>query len=199
MQRCIRQIIFCCAGDAHAGEVKVIDAAGSKVELLYEHKLCRQLGHIRRNTVTRCVELAVAAKPHKVAACIPIRTGQAVGRRRGKAPAVFHNDLDSIRAAAQFAAAKVKGNGFQPVRTHRIRVQNFKYGAETEARVGGHSIVAVPVAGRIVPANRTVRRIFSRSILPPRIHPSAVFDVSVILVQYPVPFVALGCAALGIA
>ena len=42
-------------GDGHAM------AAGSK--------LCRQLGYVRRNIIARRVELAVAAKPLKVAAC----------------------------------------------------------------------------------------------------------------------------------
>ena len=36
-------------------------------------KLCCQTGYIRRNVITRCVELAIAAKPHKVAAGISIR------------------------------------------------------------------------------------------------------------------------------
>ena len=40
------------------------------------------------------------------------------------------------------------------VRDQRVSVQDFKDGAETEER-GGDSIVAVPAAGRIVPANRT--------------------------------------------
>ena len=44
------------------------------------------------------------------------------------------------------------------VRDQRVSVQDFKDGAETEARAGARSIVVAPVAGRIVPANRTVRR-----------------------------------------
>ena len=98
------------------------------------------------------VQVSVAAKPLKVAACISVRADQAVGRRRGKLAAVFHNDLNSIRAAAQLAAAKVKGNGLQPVRAQCVSVQDFKDGAETDERVGVRSIVAVPVAGRRVPA-----------------------------------------------
>ena len=197
MQRCIRQIIFCCAGDAHAGEVKVIDAAGSKVELLYEHKLRRQLGHIRRNIIAGRVQVPVAAEPHKVAACISVRAGQAIGRRRGKTTLViFHNDLNILRAAAQFAAAKVKGNGFQSVRPQCVRVQDFKYGAEPVVRDRYLSTAVVPAAVRTAPTKRTLRRKISRSILPPRMHPFPVFDISVVLVQYPVPFIALRRAAI---
>ena len=198
MQRRIRQTAVRRAGNARTGEVKVIGAAGSEGKLLCETKLCCQPGYLCRDAATRCVELAIAATPHKVAACISIGAGQTIGGRCGKAPAVFHNDLDILRAAAQFTAAKVKGNDFQPVRTHRIRVQDFKDRAKTEARVGGHSIVAVPVAGRTVPAKCSVLLRITRSILPPRIYYAPVFDISVILVQYPVPFVALGRAALGI-
>lgn len=70
----------------------------------------------------------------------------------------FHDDLNSIGAAAQLAAAKVKGNDLQSVRTQCVSVQDFKDGAETDARVGGRSIVVAPVAGRTVPANRTIPR-----------------------------------------
>ena len=112
----VRQRAVCRAGNAHAGEVKVIGAVGSEVELLWGNKLRRQLGYVRRNIIVRSVELAIAAKPLEVAAGISVGAGQTFGRRRGKALAGFHNDLDSIRASSQFSAAKVKGNGFQPVR-----------------------------------------------------------------------------------
>ena len=131
-------------GDGHAM------AAGSK--------LCRQLGYIRRNVISRFVELAIAAKPLKVVVGISVGAGQTFGRRRGKALAGFHNDLDSIRASSQFSAAKVKGNGFQPVRAQRAGVQDFKDGAETEEREGERSIGAGICAGQIVlAANHTVR------------------------------------------
>ena len=198
MQRCIRQSIVHLAGNVLAGEVKVIDAAGSEAELLYEHKLRCQLVHVRWDAIPRVVELAIAAKPHKVAACISVRTGQTIGRRRGKALAVFHNDLDSIRAAAQFAAAKVKGNGFQPVRAQRVRVQDFKDRAESAFIEGKRSTAVAPVAGRNVPTVRTIRRRIDRSILSPRSLLTTVFDISTVFVQYPVPFIALGRAALGI-
>ena len=67
--------------------------------------------------------------------------------------------MNSIGAAAQLAAVQVKGNGLHPVRAQCVRVQDFKDGAETEVREGERSIVEVPVAGRIEPAKRTVRRI----------------------------------------
>ena len=106
--------------------------------------------------------------------------------------------MNSIGAAAQRAAAKVKGNDLHPARTQCVRVQDFKHGAETEVRVGDRSIAADPEAGRIVPANRTVRRGNGMSILPPRMHIDPVFDISAVFVQYPIPFVALGRAALGL-
>ena len=199
MQRCIRQAAVHCAGNVLNGEVKVIGAAGNEGELLCETKLCRQPVHVCRDAATRCVELAVAAKPHKVAAGISVGAGQTVRGRRSKALTVFYDDLNILGAAAQFTAAKVEGNGFQPVRAQCVRVQDLKDRTETDDRAGPRSIPVAPVAGRIVPATRTVRRQRTRSILPPRKHLTTVFDISIVLVQYPVPFVALGRAASGIA
>ena len=199
MQRCIRQTAVHRAGNALAGEVKVIGAAGSEGELLCAAKLCCQPGYLRRDAAARRIELVVAAKPYKGSAGISVGAGQTVRGRRGKALTVFYDDLDSLGAAAQFAAAKVKGNGFQPVRAQCVRVQDLKDRTETDDRAGPRSIPVAPVAGRIVPATRTVRRQRTRSILPPRKHLTTVFDISIVLVQYPVPFVALGRAASGIA
>ena len=70
-----------------------------------------------------------------------------MGCRRGKALAVFHDDLNILGAVTQLAAAKVKGNGFQPVRVKRVGIQNFKDGAETEADVIIPGRVVIPVAG----------------------------------------------------
>ena len=161
--------------------------------------LHRQFRHISRNTGTGRVELAVASEPHKETSCISVRSGQTVRRRRGKALAAFHNDLNILGAAAERSAAKVKGNDLQSVRTQCVSVQDFKDGAETDARVGVRSIDADPVAGRIAPANRTVRRAARKSILSPRIHSIPVLDISAVLIQHRVPFVALGHAAFGIA
>ena len=192
----------CCA---HAvgvgGDIAAVDSAVARVQRDGIGRGCplhRQFRHISRNTGTGGVELAVAAKPHEVAACISVRAGQAVGHGSGKCAAVFHDDLNSIGAAAQFAAAKVKGNDLQSVRAQCVRVQDFKDGAETDERVGARSSVVVPVAGRIAPANRTARLVGRISILSPRIHFIPVLDISAVLVQHRVPFVALGHAALGI-
>ena len=59
------------------------------------------------------------------------------------------------------------------VRDQRVSVQDFKDGAETDARKGDRSIVVVPVAGRTAPANRTERRIRGIRLLAPSIdaHP----------------------------
>ena len=157
--------------------------------------LHRQFRHISRNTGTGRVELTVASEPHEVAACISARAGQTVRCRSGKAFAAFHNDLNILGTVTQLSAAKVKGNDLQSVRAQCIRVQDFKDGAEIDARGGERSSVAAPVAGRIVPANRTERRVVSCCVLPPRIYAIPVFDVVAVLVQYPVPFVALGRTA----
>ena len=93
-------------------------------------KLCRQLGYIRRNVIARIVELAIAAKPHKVAACISVGAGQAVGGRCGKCAVVYYNDLYAA-LNAQLTVAKVQGNGFQPVSAQRVKAQNLKDGAES--------------------------------------------------------------------
>ena len=106
--------------------------------------------------------------------------------------------MNILGAVTQLAAAKVEGNGFQPVKAKRVRVQNFKDGAETEADGIIPGRVVIPVAGRVVPTDRTARRRSTPSILPPRIHIAPVFDISFVLVQHPVPFVALGRAAIGL-
>ena len=169
-------------GDGHAM------AAGSKLRC--------QLVHICRDAVTRCVQVSVAAKPLKVAAGISVGTGQTIGGRRSKAFTAFYDDLDILGTATQFAAAKVKGNGLQPVWAQGTRAQDFKDRVKTESRQGKLSISAGPLVRRTVPANPTVRRRSARSILSPRIPLTPVFDISIVLVQYPVPFVALGRAAL---
>ena len=56
----------------------------------------------------------------------------------------------------------------------------------------------MPDAGRIVPSACTVRLRTARSILSKRIYLSKVFDISVVLVQHLVPFVALWYAVLRI-
>ena len=161
--------------------------------------LHRQFRHISRNTDAGRVELPVASEPHEVAACISVRAGHAVGRRRGKLAAVFHDDLNSIGAAAQLAAVQVKGNDLQSARAQFVRVQDFKDGAETEADVPSRGRAVIPVAGRAVPTARPARRAARRNILSPRKHSITVLDISAVLVQHRVPFVALGHAAFGIA
>ena len=193
----VRQSVIRRAGDAHAGEVKPIGVAGRESKLLI--KLRRQPGYIRRNVIARFVELAVAAKPHKGAAGISGGAGQTVGGRRGKALTVFYDDLNILEAVTQLSAAKIKGNGFQSVSVQRAKVQDFKDGAETDVRIGVRSSGGAPVAGRSVPANRTERRVDRNSILSPRIHFIPVLDISAVLIQHRVPFVALGHAAFGIA
>ena len=144
------------------GDIAVVDRAAVCVQGYGIGRGCplhRQFRHISRNAVAGFVGFAIAVKPHEVAACISGRTGQAVGCRRGKLAAVFHDDVNSIGAAAQLAAVQVKGNDLQSVRIQCVSVQDFKHGAETDEQEGVRSIVAAPVAGRTVPANRTDRRI----------------------------------------
>ena len=157
-------------------------------------KLRRQLAYIRRNVISRFVELAIAAKPLKVVVGISVGAGQAVGRRRGKALAAFHNDLNILRAITQLAAVKIEGNGFQPVIAQRVKAQNLKDGAESLVWLGERVSAAIPVAGRHVPTVCTGIPIFP-NILPPGFYFFPVLDVSAALVQYLIPFVALGRAA----
>ena len=192
----------CCA---HAvgifSDIAVVDRAAVCVQGYGIGRGCplhRQFRHISRNTGTGRVELPVASKPHKETSCISGRAGHAVGRRRGKLAAVFHNDLNILGAAAQLAAAKVKGNGLQSARTQCVRVHDFKDGAETDVREGVRSKFVAPEAGRKVPANRSVRRAARRNILSPRKHSIPVLDISAVLVQHRVPFVTFGHAAFGI-
>ena len=160
--------------------------------------LHRQFRHISRNTGTGFVGIAIAVKPHKIIIGISVRAGQTIGCGSGKCTAVFRNDLNSIGAITQRSAAKVKGNDLQSVRAQCVRVQDFKHGTETDVRGGVCSKFVVEGAGRKVPANHTVQRAARRNILPPRKHSIPVLDISAVLVQYPVPFVALGHAAFGI-
>ena len=152
----------CCA---HAvgvgGDIAAVDSAVARVQRDGIGRGCplhRQFRHISRNAVAGFVGFAIAVKPHEVAACISVRAGQPARRGSGKCTAVFHNDLNILGAAAQLAAAKVKGNDLHPVRAQCVRVQDFKDGAETDERMGGRSIAVAPVAGRIGPANRTIPR-----------------------------------------
>ena len=101
--------------------------------------LHRQFRHISRNTAAGFVGIAIAVKPHEVAVCISVRAGQTIGCGSGKCTAVFHNDLNSIGAITQLAAAKVKGNGFQTVRTQCVGVQDFKDGAEADTIITAFS------------------------------------------------------------
>ena len=184
-----------------SGDIAVVDRAAVCVQRYGIGRGCplhRQFRHISRNTAAGFVGIAIAVKPHKIIIGISVRAGHAVGRRRGKVAAVFHDDLNILGAAAERSAAKVKGNDFQSVRTQCVRVQDFKHGAETDVRGGVRSKFVVEGAGRKVPANHTVQRAARRNILPPRKHSIPVLDISAVLVQYPVPFVALGHAALGI-
>ena len=89
---------------------------------------------------------------------------------------------------------------FIPSEPSVARVQDFKDGAETE--------VHAPKAGRGVGSRSGPScthgtpgstRIGVEVSCPPRRHLSPVFDISAVLVQYRVPFVALGRAALGLA
>ena len=203
---CIGHIARCRECCAHAVgvacDIAAVDRAAVRIQGYGVGRGCplrRQFRHLSRNTVAGGVEFTVAAKPHKETSCIPVRAGQTVGRRRGKLAAGFHDDLNILGAITQLAAAKVKGNDLQSVRAQCVRVQDFKDGAETDVREGARSIAADPVAGRIVPTNRTVRRGNGMSILPPRIHFIPVLDISAVLIQHRVPFVALGHAAFGIA
>ena len=104
--------------------------------------------------------------------------------------------MNILGAITQLAAAKVKGNDLQSVRAQCARVQDFKDGAETEADAPNRGRVATPEAGRGVPTGRPERRVVRKSILSQRRHFIPVLDISVVLDQYRVPFVALGRAAL---
>ena len=143
------------------GDIAVVDRAAVRIQGYGIGRGCplhRQFRHISRNAGTGGVGIAIAAKPHEVTACISVRAGHAVGRRRGKLAAGFHDDLNILGAITQLAAAKVKGNDLQSVRAQCVRVQDFKDGAETDVREGVRSTVVAPAAGRTVPAKRTVRR-----------------------------------------
>ena len=156
---CIGHIVGCrecctCAVGVF-GDIAVVDRAAVCVQgygVGVGSKLRRELGNVRRNTGAGRVELPVASEPHEVAICIFVRAVQTVGRGRGKLAAGFHDDLNILGAITQRAAAKVKGNDLQSVRAQFVRVQDFKDGAETEAREGERRrIVVAPGAGRIVP------------------------------------------------
>ena len=179
-----------------SGDIAVVDRAAVCVQRYGIGRGCplhRQFRHISRNTAAGFVGIAIAVKPHKIIIGISVRAGQTIGCGSGKCTTVFHNDLNSIGAITQRSAAKVKGNDLQSVRAQCVRVQDFKDGAKTKERAEIHSMEATPFAGRIEPAKRTVRlRTSFKSVLSQRKHIDPVFDISAVLVQYPVPFVALG-------
>ena len=133
----------CCA---HAigvsGDIAAVDRAAVRIQGYGIGRGCplhRQFRHISRNTGTGFVGIAIAVKPHKIIIGISVRAGQTIGCGSGKCTAVFHNDLNSIGAITQRAAAKVKGNDLQSVRAQCIRVQDFKDGAETDTIITAFS------------------------------------------------------------
>ena len=193
---CIGHIVGCreccaCAVGV-SGDIAAVDRAAVCVQGYGIGRGCplhRQFRHISRNTAAGFVGIAIAVKPHEVAACISVRAGQTAGHGSGKCAAVFHDDLNSIGAAAQLAAVQVKGNGLQSAKAQCVRVQDFKDGAETEVDVPKRGRGVIPGAGRVVPTVRPERLGGRRSILSPRIHFIPVLDISAVLVQYPVPFI----------
>ena len=106
--------------------------------------------------------------------------------------------MNILGAITQLAAAKVKGNDLQSVRAQCVRVQDFKDGAETEEAAPMRGREEIPEAGRPGPTVRPVRCAVRRNILSTRKHTFPVWDIFVALVQYLIPFVALGHAASGI-
>ena len=173
------------------GDGRFAAAATAATAATAAGKLRRQLGYIRRDAFAGRVKVSVTAKPLKVIFGISVRAGQTFGCRRGKALAIFHDDLNILGAITQLAAAKGKGNDLQPVSAQCIRVRDFKDGAETDDRVPERSIVVIAVAGRMVPTVRADwERIIGFGVLPPRRHLAPVFDISAVLVQYLIPFVA---------
>ena len=196
----VRRRECCTHAVSVSGDIAAVDRAAVCVQRYGVGRCCplhRQFRHISRNTAAGFVGIAIAVKPHKIIIGISVRAGQSLGRGCSKALAVFHNDLNILGAAAERSAAKVKGNDLQSVRTQCVRVQDFKHGAETDARVGVRSIAVDPEAGRSAPANRTARRVARNSILSPQIqiHIIPVLDISAVLIQHRVPFVALGRTA----
>ena len=177
------------AGAVCAGEVNHLIVASD-----------RKHGNIGRYGIAGFIAVPIFIRPIQLRVFRnAVRAGQSLGRGCSKALAVFHNDLNILGAAAERSAAKVKGNDLQPVRAQCVRVQDFKDGAETDVRAGVRSSEVEPEAGRTVPANRTVRRVVSCCVLPPRIYAIPVFDVAAVLVQHRVPLIALGRAAFYIA
>ena len=179
------------AGAVCAGEVNHLIVASD-----------RKPGNIGRYGIARFIAVPIFIRPIQLRVFRnAVRAGQPFSSGCSKALAVFHNDLNILGAAAERSAAKVKGNDLQSVRTQCVRVQDFKDRAETDARVGVRSIAVDPEAGRSAPANRTARRVARNSILSPQIqiHIIPVLDISAVLIQHRVPFVALGHAAFGIA
>ena len=173
------------AGSVCAGEVNHLIVASD-----------RKHGNIGRYGIAGFIAVPIFIRPIQLRVFRnAVRAGQSLGRGCSKALAVFHNDLNILGAAAERSVAKVKGNDLQSVRAQCVRVQDFKDRAETDEREEVRSIVVVPASARIVPANRTERRVVSCCVLPPRKYAIPVFDVAAVLVQYPVPFVALGRTA----
>ena len=184
-------IRHCTAGAVCAGEVNHLIVASD-----------RKHGNIGRYGIAGFIAVPIFIRPIQLRVFRnAVRAGQSLGRGCSEALAFFHDDLNSIGATTQLAAVQVKGNDLQSVRTQCVRVQDFKDRAETDARVGVRSIAVDPEAGRSAPANRTARRVARNSILSPQIqiHIIPVLDISAVLIQHRVPFVALGYAAFGIA
>ena len=125
-----------------SGDIAVVDRAAVRIQGYGVGRCCplrRQFRHISRNTAAGFVGIAIAVKPHKIIIGISVRAGQTIGCGSGKCTAVFHDDLNILGAITQRAAAKVKGNDLQSVRTQCVRVQDFKDGAEADTIITAFS------------------------------------------------------------
>ena len=117
------------AGAVCAGEVNHLIVASD-----------RKPGNIGRYGIAGFIAVPIFIRPIQLRVFRnAVRTRQPFSSGCSEALAIFHDDLNILGAITQRAAAKVKGNDLQSVRTQCVRVQDFKDGAEADTIITAFS------------------------------------------------------------
>ena len=107
-----------------------------------------------RDRIPRFIDYTfIINPPSKHLACRGSKPFAAGG---GEVLAGFHNDIHSPLSGADLSAIQINGYHVQAIRAQSVR--KFQDGAETDIRAQIGREVVIPVACRIIPTGRTVRR-----------------------------------------
>ena len=144
--------------DLHCRQVEPVGPSGDDVKLLLPRlPPGGQSIHIRRNSLTRLIGLAIprpAAEGHALFRGVQIITGGG-----GKGSAGSYHDPDIVGTAADPSAVEVDLHHGQTCGACRLSILDFKDRAETGIHVLFAGRDTVPAAIRPIPSKYTLRRI----------------------------------------